>query len=688
MQNSNSNTIENEFLNKITEIITDNISDEKFGVSELASKIGMSRSNLLRKVQKHTKTSVSKYIRQIRLQNAMEMLQHLDVNVSEVSFKVGFSSTSYFIKCFREHYGYPPGEVGKRILPTQDKIQEKNTSRKKKILLVGTIIILALVATSFYFIIKTTSKNQKPLEKSIAVLPFKNDSNDSTNVYIINGLMESILNNLQNIKELRVISRTSVEKYRNTTKTIPEIAKELNVNYFVEGSGQKIGNEILLNIQLIKAENDKHLWAEQYNRKTKDIFKLQMDVAKNIADKIQVIITPEEEKRINKIPTDNLIAYDYFLQGLDFLYKNGDNYQEKAIDFFTKAIEHDNEFARAYAGIAISYYFLDFGKSEKRYSLEINNFADKALLFDSQLPQSLIAKALYYMNEKQNELALPYLEKALEYNPNSALIINILSDFYANSTPNTEKYLEYALKGIQLDIAAHDSVTASFIYLHVSNALIQSGFIYEATININKSLEYKPDNIFSEYLKAYILYAKNKDLEQTKNLLIKTLNKDTTRLDVLQEIGKICFYLRDYKSSYIYYKKFIDIKEANNLNIYRHDNAEIGFVLEKIGMIEESEKYFEDFKLYSEQDNSIYKHLHLAMYYSYKGKIDLALDHLKNFSEQDNYHYWTILFLEKDPLIDNIKDLPEFKKLMRKIKTKFWDKHKEIKYALKEKKLI
>ena len=129
-------------------------------------------------------------------------------------------------------------------------------------------------------------------------MPFKNDSADSTNVYIVNGLMESILNNLQKIENLRVISRTSVEKYRTQQKTIPEIARELGVSYLVEGSGQKAGDKILLNIQLIDAKSDKHLWAEQYARETGDIFELQQEVAKKIAGEIEVIITPEEVNRI------------------------------------------------------------------------------------------------------------------------------------------------------------------------------------------------------------------------------------------------------------------------------------------------------------------------------------------------------------------------------------------------------
>ncbi|MFC2086334.1 helix-turn-helix domain-containing protein [Bacteroidota bacterium] len=678
---------ENDFINKLTIKIEENVSNEQFGVSELAREIGMSRSNLLRKVKKLTKLSVSQFIRQVRLKYAMDMLRQTSLNVSEVSYKVGFNSTSYFIKCFHDYYGYPPGEVGIRDENKSDSIPINQYKKKRMPVFIGAIIIVCLAIAGF-IIFKSGVFKQKELEKSIAVLPFINDSNDSSNVYIINGLMESILNNLQKIEDLKVISRTSVEKYRNTNKTIPVIAKELGVNYFVEGSGQKIGGEILLNIQLIEASNDKHLWAEQYNRETKDIYKLQQEVAKNIADKIEVIITPEEEEQINKIPTDNLVAYDYFLKGLDLFYKGSREGLVESITYFEKAVEHDNKFARAYADIAIAYYYLDALQAEKIYPDQIVSYADKALLFDPKLAQSLIAKALSYMIGGENELAVPYLEKALEYNPNSALVINTLSDFYASYMPNTEKYLEYALKGIRLDIAAHDSTTASFIYLHISNALIQSGFINEAEKYINKSIIFNPKNLYSEYVKAYILYAKNRDLKQTTELLFETLKKDSTRLDVLQEVGKLYYYMRDYESSYKYYKKFIEIKNSFNLDIYNAENAKIGVVLSEMGLAEESEKTFRNYKNYAENDKSIYKHLSLAVYYSYHGDPAKAINHLKFFSEKDNYHYWTILFLKIDPLIDNIKDLPEFKKILDEIETKFWNYHKQIKSSLEEKELI
>ena len=479
-----------------------------------------------------------------------------------------------------------------------------------------------------------------------------------------------------------------MEKYRNNPMTIPEIAKELNVNYFVEGSGQKIGDQILLNIQLIEAPGDRHLWSEKYNREVKDIFKLEAEIAKNIVSNIQAIITPEEENRINKIPTDNFIAYDYFLKGLDLLNKGTRDNLVKAIPFFEKAIEHDSEFARAYSAIAMAYHFLDLNQVEKKYTLQVNNYADKALFLDSQLPQGLVAKALYYIDEKDYARAVSYFEKALDYNPNYDLAIGLLADLYVNYIPNTEKYLEYALRGQKIDLKTYDSMTSSIIYLHLSNAFIQCGFTDEAELYINKSLEFNPDNLFSEYVKAYILYAKNKDLSETKRLLVETLKKDTSRYDVLIETGKICYYLRDYTSAYKYFKKYLEIKKALDLDIYRSEDGKIGLVLSKIGLSVESEKYFSYYLAYAENDNSIYKHLSLSMYYSYKGDTDKAIDELKLFSQQTNYTYWVILFLKIDPLVDNISNLSEFKKVFNDLEIKFWNNNKRIKSSLKEKGLL
>ena len=199
---------------------------------------------------------------------------------------------------------------------------------------------------------------------------------------------------------------------------------------------------------------------------------------------------------------------------------------------------------------------------------------------------------------------------------------------------------------------------------------------------------YNPNNLYSEYVRAYILYAVEGELQQLKRLLTETLIKDTTRLDVLQEVGKACYYMRDYEGAFLYYKKFIDAREAYSLDIFNSENAKIGLVYSKMGKKEKSLKLFQAFKEYAESDKSIYKHLSLSVYYSVMDETDLAIEHLKLFAKEDNYFYWTILFLEIDPLVDNIKDDPEFTKILHDIEFKFWNNHKQIKTSLEEKGLL
>jgi len=192
------------------------------------------------------------------------------------------------------------------------------------------------------------------LEKSVAILPFKNDSPDEENTYFINGLMEEVLNNLQKIKDLRVISRTSVEQYRNQTKPIPEIAKELGVNYIVEGSGQKYGNAFRLRTQLIMAAKESHLWGESYQQKineVEDIFSIQSQIAEAIAKELKAVITPQEKDLIEKIPTTELAAYDAYLKGQFYWRKLTPNDLDTAMRYFEMAKEKDPKYALAYAGI-------------------------------------------------------------------------------------------------------------------------------------------------------------------------------------------------------------------------------------------------------------------------------------------------------------------------------------------------
>lgn len=673
-------------MTKIKAIVEDNISDEHFGVSELARETGMSRSNLLRRVKNDTGLSVSQFIRQVRLERALETLRGTASNISEVAYQVGFSSPSYFIKCFREHYGYSPGEVGKRDKKEAEQLVEKGARRHMTFTVLVVVLAAAAGGIFFWWVRPQPARPQTLLEKSIAVLPFKNESNDSTNLYLINGLMESTLNNLQKIQDLRVISRTSTEKYRNSHLSIPEMGSELNVSYFVEGSGQKIGDKILLNVQLIEAASDRHLWAKQYRREAKDIFDLQQEVAKNIAVEIQAIITPDEANRIAKAPTNDPVAYDFFLKGRELFYQSTRQGLEASIPYFEKAVELDNEFALAYANAAMVHFYLDVFNTEKKYGHKVKELADKALEHDPSLSESLLARAVWFMQNHQYELAVPYLEKALEFNPNSGIVLHFLAEFYFVHSPNTAKYLEYSLMKVGVDVGA-DATTKCYNYLQLSNAFIQAGFYDEAVANINKSLQYDEHNVIAGYVKAFIQFAKNKDLPTTLESLMEEYRKDTSNVSLLQEIGKLHYLMGDNDQAYGYFKKFLSVKEALKLNLFEHENLKIGIVYAKAGERRKSAELIDSFREYMATDGSIYQHLHQFSYYAYLGDSKRALEHLRLFSEQDYYHWW-VLLLELDPLVDPLRDSPEFKMLTRKIEDKFWRQHEEIEQSLKAKGLL
>ncbi|GAB2493733.1 helix-turn-helix domain-containing protein [Algoriphagus taiwanensis] len=679
-----------DFISQATALVVERAADEHFGVSELADAMNMSRSNLLRKVQAATGLSASLFIRKIRLEIAMDLLKEGNMTVSEVSYQVGFGSTSYFIKCFREQYGFPPGEVGKQkteVNPEESKpVVPSNEKRNFRIWILGFLGVLVVAAMGYFFWPKTSSELSSE-EKTIAVLPFKNESADSSNLYFVNGLMESTLNNLQKINNLRVISRSSVEKYRNTNKSIAEMASELGVSYFVSGSGQKVGNQVLLNIQLIDAQTERQIWAEQYNRQLEDIFSIQNEIATQITDAIKVIVTPTELEQIEKRPAKNLLAYDYYLQALEPYHSRTDEGLLKGIELFEKAIEQDPEFSLAYAHVAISYYLLEMFRAEKQFTEKINSYADKALLFDSKSAESLTAKAFYYIQSEEFALARPYLEKALEYNPNSALAIQMLADFYFRLAPDTEKYLEYALKAVQLQVTSGDSTTQSYSYLQLANALMTAGFVEEARKFIDQSLAYDSTNYYAPHLRSYILFAQEKDNEKMRQRLIREWKKDPSRLDILQDIGKFYYLDKKYDSAFFYYSQFVDARESNGLKIYELENAKISLVYEENGKTRQANRLFEEFATYAEADQSIYRNIALATQSAMKEDWEKALDLLEAFAEEDNNQFW-FLYLKDEPVFEPVNNLARFKLAMKKIETRFWEQHARIKTKLSREGLL
>jgi len=309
-------------------------------------------------------------------------------------------------------------EVVKITLP-----EEKIRNKTKKVLIysLSLIIVLAVV-----FVIVKTNFLKKEIEKSIAVLPFRNDSPEDSTQYFMDGVMEELLNKLQSVKSLRVLGRTSVEQFRGLDKSISEIAKELGVNYIVEGSGQKSGNSLRMRVQLIVARNERHLWGnsfEQENLDMREYFKAQSGFAEAIANELNAVMTAEEKKLIGKIQTINLETYDNYLKGHHHLGDGSKESLQKAMEYLNRAIMKDPDWAPLYSGLAQVWMTIQQGGYEPPSvaSPKIYENLNKALELDPNLSEAHYLRAMIaHLVEWDWEKSEREFLKALAVNPNDA----------------------------------------------------------------------------------------------------------------------------------------------------------------------------------------------------------------------------------------------------------------------------
>jgi serine/threonine protein kinase/tetratricopeptide (TPR) repeat protein len=254
--------------------------------------------------------------------------------------------------------------------------------------------------------------------KSIAVLPFTNTSNDPENEYFTDGMAEEIINALSKIKSLGVASRTSTFAFKGTTEDIREIGKRLEVSAVLEGSVRRMGNKIRVSAQLINVLNGLQLWSERYDREMEDVFAIQDEIAQNIVKALRVVISEDEKKAIEKVATGNVQAYDYYLRGRTFFHQHRRTSLEFARKMFTRAIEVDPNYARAYAGIAdcCSILFMYFDAREANLK-QADKASQTALDLDPDLAEAHSARGLSYSLSKRYELAQEEFEIAMKLDP-------------------------------------------------------------------------------------------------------------------------------------------------------------------------------------------------------------------------------------------------------------------------------
>jgi TolB-like protein/Tfp pilus assembly protein PilF len=282
-------------------------------------------------------------------------------------------------------------DVGKSI--------RRKTGRKLDFLIIAVLLLVIAGLLFQRFHLKVSPAVSSSPEKSIAILPFENLSEDKANAYFADGIQEEILTRLAKIGDLKVISRTSTQRYQSKPVNLAEIAKQLGVANILEGSVQKAADQVRVNVQLVNAQNDSHLWAETYDRKLSDIFGVESEIAKGIAESLQAKLTGREEQALAVKPTDNPEAYDAYLRGLAFEARSGasNDLVRKAIGFYERAVQLDPNFALAWARLsrADAYLYFRHGDTTAARRDAARIALENAQKLEPNSPATLLASGWY-----------------------------------------------------------------------------------------------------------------------------------------------------------------------------------------------------------------------------------------------------------------------------------------------------
>ena len=453
--------------------------------------------------------------------------------------------------------------------------------------------------------------------KSIAVLPFDNLSRDPDNAYFAEGVQDEILTRLAKVADLKVISRTSTQHFKSTPENLPQIAKQLGVAHILEGSVQKAADQVRVNVQLINAMTDAHLWADTYDRKLTDIFAVESEIAKTIAETLQARLTGSEKSSIAKTPTVNPDAYELYLKGRFFWNKRTGDDLRKSIEYLKQAIAKDPNYALAYAALADSYGILRFygGASPDESIVPAAAAAKKALELDDSLAEAHASLGLIATEELEIHRGVSELERAVQLNPNYATAHHWLS-LALTALGQSDRSVAELKRALELDPLSM-----------VINADLSIGYLYarrydEAEAQARKTLEIDPRSFLAHYYLGMALQLKGRLKEAIPEFQKAVeLNHDPYSMSMLVQ-----GYARNGQTD-----------EARKLLARLHEMAKSAEVPEYA----------------------------FALAYTSLGEKDRAMEALEHGFAGGNRSY--LFLLPGDPLLDDLRGDPRFEALVQKI---------------------
>ncbi|WP_282124555.1 helix-turn-helix domain-containing protein [Algibacter mikhailovii] len=555
-------SIDESFINKLTSILKVNFENENFGVSELAAEIGYSRSQLHRKLKSTNGKSTSQFIREYRLKKSMEMLKQNQATASEIAFRAGFSSPTYFNTCFHNFYGYPPGEVKNQRVT----LKQKSGFSKKMLSIIPIIIIIGLIIYNKAF--KKTTNKSANIEKSIAVLPFINNSNNEENMYFCNGIMAGIRDQLSKIPEFTIVSRRSVERYRNSSIPLKTIAKELNVNYVIEGQVQRVEDRAIVSAELIRIEDNKVLWSDRYDENVSEIFTVQKNVIQSITNNLEILISPNLKNELKSIPTQNKTAYEYYLKGEEYRFKANRAFQKhevwldlitKAKSSYEQAIKTDSLFSSAYLGLAFT-TFEQYGNyvGDKNNINEVLNLTNQAIELNPNNAMAYNVRGDYFMLYNNVDKAILDYEKSLSIYPNNMMALINSIDIYERRNKHKEAIL--TLK--KAEAFAHSRWQLMRLYTEylefyrrLDNPLMVD-YYFDKIFNLQTTKRFRRDRVYS--------FIQFRRFDDALNYVNKNLLKDNQQRNAL--LGMLNMYKGDFIKGESYWKKCYAQVEKEGIN--------------------------------------------------------------------------------------------------------------------------
>ncbi len=551
------------------------------------------------------------------------------------------------------------------------------------------IVIVALIVLN---VVSRANNNKEILEKSIAVLPFDNMGSDEEYMYLGDAFTDEIIMELQKIEAFdRVLSRTSTMQYAEQRPTIPEIGEKLNVNYIIEGAIQRHKDEVSIRVQVIRAKDEDHVWADEYDRLWEHIFTIQDEIAFKVANELKMVLSPEERQLIEKIPTTNMDAHYKYQIGREayWNYMNDKNNREAldgAEEAYYKALVYDSAFAQAYTGLAWVYWHKHYWETyfSDNFLDSVLILADIALSFDDQLSDAYAVKGHYYNEYGQSNKAIKEFNRAIKLNPNNWIALQGRGRLY-RSLDNIESIRDFH-KAISLGRGAELPGLLGDLSLSYAHA----GFIDKYEYYIQEI--FKMDGDSAKYL-AYktIIAFWNGNYEKGVEYGEKAMTLDSSNIMILEFTGDNYKGLGQYGKSLEYYEKMLERLEAKG-SLRINNMHRLGYLYWMNEMKEKAEYYFNLQIEYCDRINELkressmqyWTYYDLAAVYAFKGEKEKAFQNLRIFNQQQQISWFMARQIAIDSLFDSLRDEPEFQQIVRDVEAKYQAEHERVRQWLEE----